>query len=149
VRSGKPKPAGAEHRLEKALAAIASALRAARVPWMVIGGIAIIARGVRRRAAAGGGRALSAGAAPPQMGSTAEPVRDRIVALAQRGLKPQAICDRLRRRDPPPACGPTRRARRGVAGEALVAGLEIARLPCSSRLFRPSAAKGQSPSGGL
>lgn len=48
MRSGKPKPAGAEHRLEKALAAIASALRAARVPWMVIGGIAIIARGVRR-----------------------------------------------------------------------------------------------------
>src|SRR5687767_3454020 len=48
VRSSKPKPADAEHRLEKALAEIASALRAAGVPWMVIGGIAIIARGVRR-----------------------------------------------------------------------------------------------------
>jgi hypothetical protein len=48
VRSSKPKPRGAEHRLEKALAEIASALRAAGIPWMVIGGIAIIARGVRR-----------------------------------------------------------------------------------------------------
>jgi hypothetical protein len=48
VRSSKPKPAGAENRLEKALAVIASALRASGVPWMVIGGIAIIARGVRR-----------------------------------------------------------------------------------------------------
>jgi hypothetical protein len=48
VRSSKPKPAGAENRLEKALSEIASALRASGVPWMVIGGIAIIARGVRR-----------------------------------------------------------------------------------------------------
>lgn len=47
MRSSKPRPADAEH-LEKALAEIASALRAAGVPWMVIGGIAIIARGVRR-----------------------------------------------------------------------------------------------------
>jgi len=47
VRSSKPKPADAEY-LEKALAEIASALRAAGVPWMVIGGIASIARGVRR-----------------------------------------------------------------------------------------------------
>ena len=48
MRSSKPKPAAAENRLERALAEIASALRDARVPWMVIGGIAIIARGVRR-----------------------------------------------------------------------------------------------------
>lgn len=48
MRSSKPRPAAAEHRLEKALAEIASALRSAGVPWMVIGGIAIIARGVRR-----------------------------------------------------------------------------------------------------
>ncbi len=47
MRSSKPKPADAEP-LEKALAEIASALRAAGVPWMVIGGIASIARGVRR-----------------------------------------------------------------------------------------------------
>jgi transposase len=38
--------------------------------------------------------------APPQMVSTAEPVRDRIVELAERGLKPQAIYDRLRLEDP-------------------------------------------------
>jgi hypothetical protein len=37
-----------EHRLDHALAALRSALRAARAPWMVIGGIAVIARGVRR-----------------------------------------------------------------------------------------------------
>jgi hypothetical protein len=48
VRSSKFKPAGVENRLEKALAEIVSALRVAGVPWMVIGGIAIIARGVRR-----------------------------------------------------------------------------------------------------
>ena len=34
--------------LDDALTALASALRAARVPWMVIGGIAVITRGVRR-----------------------------------------------------------------------------------------------------
>lgn len=44
----KPAPAGAEPRLVQALAEISSALRDAGVPWMVIGGIAIIARGVRR-----------------------------------------------------------------------------------------------------
>jgi transposase len=38
--------------------------------------------------------------APPQMVSTAAAVRDRIVELAQRGLKPQAIYDRLRLEDP-------------------------------------------------
>ena len=48
VRSSKPKPVAAENRLAKALAEIASALHATNVPWMVIGGIAIIARGVRR-----------------------------------------------------------------------------------------------------
>jgi hypothetical protein len=37
-----------ERRLDDALAALASALRATRAPWMVIGGIAVIARGVRR-----------------------------------------------------------------------------------------------------
>jgi transposase len=37
--------------------------------------------------------------APPQMVSTAEPVRDRIVELAKLGLKPQAIYDRLRLED--------------------------------------------------
>jgi predicted nucleotidyltransferase len=47
VRSSKHKPADVEP-LEKALAEIASALRAAGVSWMVIGGIASIARGVRR-----------------------------------------------------------------------------------------------------
>ena len=34
--------------LEQALADLASALKATRIPWMVIGGIATIARGVRR-----------------------------------------------------------------------------------------------------
>jgi hypothetical protein len=37
-----------ERRLDDALKAVASALGAARAPWMVIGGIAVIARGVRR-----------------------------------------------------------------------------------------------------
>jgi len=37
-----------ERRLDDALSALASALRATRAPWMVIGGIAVIARGVRR-----------------------------------------------------------------------------------------------------
>jgi hypothetical protein len=37
-----------EGLLDDALAALASALRGARVPWMVIGGIAVITRGVRR-----------------------------------------------------------------------------------------------------
>lgn len=37
-----------ERRLDDALAALASALRGARGSWMVIGGIAVIARGVRR-----------------------------------------------------------------------------------------------------
>jgi hypothetical protein len=37
-----------ERRLDDALKALASALRAARSPWMIIGGIAVIARGVRR-----------------------------------------------------------------------------------------------------
>jgi hypothetical protein len=37
-----------ERRLDEALKALASALRAARSRWMVIGGIAVIARGVRR-----------------------------------------------------------------------------------------------------
>jgi hypothetical protein len=37
-----------ERRLDEALEALASALREARGPWMVIGGIAVIARGVRR-----------------------------------------------------------------------------------------------------
>ena len=44
-------PAGrdrAERRLESALEALRTALRSLRVPWMVIGGIAVIARGVRR-----------------------------------------------------------------------------------------------------
>lgn len=48
MRSSKPKPVVAENRLEKALAEITSALCVASVPWMVIGGIATIARGVRR-----------------------------------------------------------------------------------------------------
>ena len=49
MRSSKPKPKLADAEpLEKALAEIASALRAAGVSWMVIGGIASIARGVRR-----------------------------------------------------------------------------------------------------
>jgi hypothetical protein len=37
-----------ERRLDDALGAVASALGAARAPWTVIGGIAVIARGVRR-----------------------------------------------------------------------------------------------------
>ena len=44
-----PKQRGkGERRLDDALTALASALEAAQVPWMVIGGIAVIARGVRR-----------------------------------------------------------------------------------------------------
>jgi len=38
----------AERRLEAALDALGAGLRSLRVPWMVIGGIAVIARGVRR-----------------------------------------------------------------------------------------------------
>lgn len=37
-----------EHRLDDALKALASALRAAQGQWMIIGGVAVIARGVRR-----------------------------------------------------------------------------------------------------
>lgn len=39
---------GGDHKLEAALADLAAALNATAVPWMVIGGIAVIARGVRR-----------------------------------------------------------------------------------------------------
>ena len=38
--------------------------------------------------------------APPQMVSTAEPLRDQIVELAEKGLKARAIFDRLRLEDP-------------------------------------------------
>jgi transposase len=38
--------------------------------------------------------------APPQMVSTAEPMRDQIVELAEKGLKARAIFDRLRLEDP-------------------------------------------------
>lgn len=38
--------------------------------------------------------------APPQMVSTAAPVRARIVELAELGLKPKAIFERLQREDP-------------------------------------------------
>ena len=34
--------------------------------------------------------------APPQMVSTAEPLRDKIVELAEKGVKARAIFDRLR-----------------------------------------------------
>lgn len=37
-----------ERRLDEALKALASALRHVRGSWMIIGGIAVIARGVRR-----------------------------------------------------------------------------------------------------
>jgi hypothetical protein len=37
-----------ERRLDDALKAVASTFRSLRAPWMVIGGIAVIARGVRR-----------------------------------------------------------------------------------------------------
>lgn len=37
---------------------------------------------------------------PPQMVSTVDDLRERIVALAEKGLKPQAIYDRLRLEDP-------------------------------------------------
>ncbi|HEY6558795.1 MAG TPA: hypothetical protein VI072_16035 [Polyangiaceae bacterium] len=37
-----------DRRLEQALQALSRALTASRAPWMVIGGIAIIAHGVRR-----------------------------------------------------------------------------------------------------
>lgn len=39
---------GGERRLEQALAALTASLDATGVPWMIIGGIAVIARGVRR-----------------------------------------------------------------------------------------------------
>lgn len=42
-----PRKSG-ERRLDDALKALGAALRAARVEWMIIGGIAVIARGVRR-----------------------------------------------------------------------------------------------------
>ena len=37
---------------------------------------------------------------PPQMVSTVDDLRERIVVLAEKGLKPQAIYDRLRLEDP-------------------------------------------------
>lgn len=37
-----------DHRLEQALRDLTAALTATRAPWMIIGGIAVIARGVRR-----------------------------------------------------------------------------------------------------
>jgi hypothetical protein len=40
--------AGGDRKLEAALADLAAALNATAVPWMVIGGIAVISRGVRR-----------------------------------------------------------------------------------------------------
>jgi hypothetical protein len=40
--------ASGERRLEQALAALARALDESAAPWMVIGGVAVIARGVRR-----------------------------------------------------------------------------------------------------
>jgi hypothetical protein len=42
------KPGRGELRIQQALAAFVSALAGSKIPWMVIGGIAIIARGVRR-----------------------------------------------------------------------------------------------------
>ncbi len=42
------KPGRGERKLEQALSDFASALHGTGVPWMVIGGIAVIARGVRR-----------------------------------------------------------------------------------------------------
>lgn len=42
------KPESAERRIEDTLDALRRALTRASVPWMVIGGIAVIARGVRR-----------------------------------------------------------------------------------------------------
>ena len=42
-----PRKSG-ERRLDDALKALGAALRAAQVDWMIIGGIAVIARGVRR-----------------------------------------------------------------------------------------------------
>jgi hypothetical protein len=41
-------PRSAERRIEDALAALRRGLDELRVPWMIIGGIAVIARGVRR-----------------------------------------------------------------------------------------------------
>lgn len=40
--------AGGDRKLEAALADLAAALNATAVPWMVIGSIAVISRGVRR-----------------------------------------------------------------------------------------------------
>lgn len=42
------RPGQVERVLEDALAALAGALDEAGAPWMIIGGIAVIARGVRR-----------------------------------------------------------------------------------------------------
>jgi transposase len=44
-------------------------------------------------------------ATPPQMVSSVDALRDRIVELAERGLKPQAIYDRLRLDDPTTTAG--------------------------------------------
>ena len=41
-------PARGDRKLQQALRDLVSALGATRVPWMIIGGIAVIARGVRR-----------------------------------------------------------------------------------------------------
>lgn len=45
------KPGRGELRIQRALGAFVSALQGSQIPWMVIGGIAIIARGVRRMTA--------------------------------------------------------------------------------------------------
>ena len=47
-RSVRSKRGAGDRRLEEALADLAKALNATRAPWMIIGGIAVIARGVRR-----------------------------------------------------------------------------------------------------
>ena len=43
-----PRRGRGERRLESALEALAGALNETRAPWMVIGGVAVIARGVKR-----------------------------------------------------------------------------------------------------
>lgn len=83
---------------------------------------------------------------PPQMISTVDDLRERIVELAERGLKPQAIYDRLRLDDPTltasyyavRAAWRRWRKARGVRAEDVAIAVETAAGEQCSILARPS-----------
>jgi hypothetical protein len=72
-------PRGSEHRLERALEALTRALDACGAPWTVIGGVAVIARGVRR---------MTTDVDAVVLGSAITQA-DALTALARHGLVPR------------------------------------------------------------